>query len=99
MPWRFPTRLSVSAGLCAFERGFALFDEGANAFREIGLGGALRERLGLALKLRLERMVVRALQQRLGAAVAAGRPRRQSRRELRGRRLELGGGHHLVDEA
>src|SRR5689334_25417762 len=83
----------------ALERGFALFDERADAFGEIGFGGALRESLGFALELRFERIIERALQERLGAAIDSRGAVREARRELRGFGLELCCRHHLVDDA
>src|ERR1051325_4821532 len=87
---RLPDSCSLSL---AFEIRFALLDEGADAFGEIGLGGALREGLSLALKLRFERMVERALEQRLGAAVDRGRAGGEACRELRRLRFELRRGY------
>src|SRR4030095_16996346 len=74
----------------------ALLDEGRQAFPEIRFRGALREGLGLALELRLEGCVERAVQQGLGARVDRGGPGGESGGQLRGFFLQLFLWNHAV---
>ena len=62
-------------------------------------GGALCKSLGLALQLRLERIVERALQQRLGAPVNGGRSRREALCGASAFPPPAPPPHHLVDKA
>src|SRR5271166_1213526 len=70
----------------SLEHRLAFLHEGAQALGEIGLGGALRERLGFTLELALQAVRQRAVQQCLGAPIDGGRARRQPGRKLHGLR-------------
>src|SRR5687767_6350322 len=68
------TRTPASGStLASREAGLALLDEGREAFVEIRLGGALRERFGFALELRFEARAERGIEEGFRPAVHGGR--------------------------